>query len=328
MKTTRVLSAALLLLALVGSAGAQEIKAKVSVIDGDENPAQSAAGLQRYYGGNIALDLNHRSLLLVFDQPETVTRLYLLSDPATNKGVAGNDNLRPDTLELYYSHDGDSFTKVPCKLAKLDSLSVILHEFQFEARYVKIHSACPPKNDYRFVNNLNKMVSTEIPPAILAELKANRLLATVTMMDSDTTPATTPGPGTIGGASIPAFDYRFRSIVIAFPEPTPLAKLILKADPATNNDRSDNRNLSANTLELYLQHKDKSFRKLDFTFNAPDKLTAVLDRITTDDGKPPTGTCFKLHYNQANPEYYFVNRLDKMVLPYGPADEKAGATAK
>ena len=131
--------------------------------------------------------------------------------------------------------------------------------------------------------------------------------ATVTMIEGDTTPATTPGPGDITSGVV-AFDYNHRSLFVALAERQTVSTIVLKCDPASHRPGTSNENLLPGKLQLFCSDDNVVFRKLDVACDAPDKDTVVLSGFSV-------GTRYlKLHAMcDKRTAYRFVNYLSRML---------------
>jgi hypothetical protein len=149
----------------LGDAEAERHEACVSIIDADTSPA-TTPGPGAITGGIVALDCNQRSLFVDMLEPQEVTQIILRSDPSSHPPGTGNVNLSPDRLELYSSADNRTFTKVQFRHAAPDKDTVIMDQFRIRARYLKVHSTCDARTDYRFVNQLRRLSPTFVTPGL------------------------------------------------------------------------------------------------------------------------------------------------------------------
>lgn len=140
-----------------------QIQATVTMIDGDTQPATTPG--PGSIDGDVALDYNYRSIFVTLEEPTIVSNIILKSDPFLHAG-ASNVNLTAGRLELYYSNDNVNFKKVNFKYSTPDNNTIVLDGLQGEAKYLKIHTTCDQGTNYKFVNNLKKMVPTFVPPPL------------------------------------------------------------------------------------------------------------------------------------------------------------------
>ncbi len=138
-----------------------------------------------------------------------------------------------------------------------------------------------------------------------------KIIGHTTMIDGDTSPATTPGPGRITGVA--AFDYNFRSVFVELAKAHTLARIVVKADPLSQGGMGCHQNLSAESLELYYSNDNVKFEKVDFRYSTLDKDTFVLD------GFEVTARYFKIHTTcDRSTDYKFENVMNKIVPTFPP----------
>ena len=131
--------------------------------------------------------------------------------------------------------------------------------------------------------------------------------ATVTIIDMDTKPATTPGPGTIT-SGIVALDCNYRSIFVELQDEQTLSGIVLKSDPSSHTGKTGIANLNADTLGVYVSHDNVRFVNVEFQYTAPDDQTVVLSGFSVK------ARYLKVH-STCGPRtrYEFVNRLNRMI---------------
>ena len=140
--------------------------------------------------------------------------------------------------------------------------------------------------------------------------------ATVTVIDGDNRPVTTPGPGRRKGGVL-ALDANFRSLFVEFAVAPNVSSITLKCNPATAEIPIDNNNLNRDNLELYTSQDNRTFEKQEFNFSAPDKTTIILD------GFQINAKYLKIHTTcDEGTDYRFINDLSRMTPTFVRPREK------
>jgi len=138
----------------------------------------------------------------------------------------------------------------------------------------------------------------------------------VSVIEADTGPGSTPGPGRFAGQGThAALDWNNRSLFLDLGGERTVSRIVLRCDPAVSparRDETSNRSLTAATLELYSSTDNAAFARETFRLTMPDDRTVVLDGFQTD------ARYLKVHHVTApDTSYAFINALDRMVQAFG-----------